>query len=58
MMARAFQQMNMQHGIYVDVKKGFIKKTNGCSEQGMIWNELFQDSKRKNKNLIVGAIDF
>jgi hypothetical protein len=57
-MARAFQQMNLQHGIYVDAQKGFIKKTNGCSEHGILLNELFQDAKKKNKDLIVIAIDF
>jgi hypothetical protein len=32
LMARVFQQMNVQYGIYADVQKGFIKKTNGCNE--------------------------
>jgi hypothetical protein len=57
-MARAFQQVNLQHGIYVDAQKGFIKKTNICSEHGILLNELFQDAKRKNKDLIVTVIDF
>jgi hypothetical protein len=58
LMARAFQQMNSQHGIYADAQKDFIKKTNECSEQSIILKELFQDAKRKNKDLIVTAIDF
>jgi hypothetical protein len=58
LMARAFEQINLQHEIYVDAKKGFIKKTKGCSKHGILLNELFQDAKRKNKDLIVRAIDF
>jgi hypothetical protein len=57
-MASAFQHMNLQHGIYVDAQKGFIKKTNRCSEHGILLNGLFQDVKRKNKDLIVTVIDF
>jgi hypothetical protein len=57
-MARVFQQMNLEHWIYVDAQKGFIRKTNGCRKHGILLNELFQDVKRKNKNLIVTAIDF
>jgi hypothetical protein len=58
LMARDFQQMNLQYGIYADAQKAFIKKTNGCSEHNIFLNELFQDPKRKNKNLIVTAINF
>jgi hypothetical protein len=57
-MARTFQQMNLQHGIYVDAQKAFIAKTNGCNEHRILLNELFQDAKSKNKDLIVTAIDF
>jgi hypothetical protein len=57
-MARAFQQTNLQHGVYVDAEKGFIKKMNRCSEHGILLNELFQDAKRKNKDLIMRAINF
>jgi hypothetical protein len=41
LMTRALQQMNLQHGIYVDAQNGFIKKTNRCSEHGILLNELF-----------------
>jgi hypothetical protein len=58
LMARSFQQINLQHGIFIDVQKGFIKKTNGCSEHGIILNELFQNAKRTHKDLIVTSIDF
>jgi hypothetical protein len=58
LMARAFQQMNLQYGIYIDAQKGFIEKTNGYSEHGILLDELFQDAKRKNNDLIVTAIDF
>jgi hypothetical protein len=58
LMARAFQQMNVQYGIYANVQKGFIKKTKGCSEHAIMLNELFNDAKRKSKELIGTAIDF
>jgi hypothetical protein len=58
LMARVFQHINRPHGIYVDIEQRFIKKPNGCSERGILWNELFQDAKRKNKDLIATAVDF
>jgi hypothetical protein len=58
LIARAFQQVNSQYGIHADAQKGFIKKTNECSEHNIILNEHFQGAKRKNKDLIVTAIDF
>jgi chaperonin cofactor prefoldin len=58
LMARAFQQVNSQHGIYADTQKDFIKKTNKCSKQSITLKEFFQDAKRKSKDLIVTAIDF
>jgi hypothetical protein len=57
-MVRACQQVNFQYGIYVDRQNDFIKKTGGCSEHRILLNELFQDTKSKNKNLLVAAIDF
>jgi hypothetical protein len=50
--------MNLQEGICVDAQKAFIEKTNGSSERGILSNELFQDPKRKDKDLVVTAIDF
>jgi hypothetical protein len=58
LMTRVFQQMNLQQGIHVDAEKRFIKKTNGRSEHGILLIELFQDAKRKNKDLIVTVIHF
>jgi hypothetical protein len=58
LMARCFQEANAKYGIYNDSQKGFIKKTNGCSEHGILLNELFQHAKRKNKSMIITAIDF
>jgi hypothetical protein len=58
LMARAFQQMNLEHGIHVDAQKGFIKKTNGSSEHGILLNEMFQAANREKQDLIVTAIDF
>jgi hypothetical protein len=50
--------MNLQYRIYVDTQKGFIKKTNGCSKYGILLNALFQDAKKKNKDLMATVIDF
>jgi hypothetical protein len=58
LIARAFQQMNSRYGIDVDMQKGFIKKTNGCSEHGIMLNELFHGAKRRSKDFIATAIDF
>jgi hypothetical protein len=58
LMARSFQAMNHKHQIYTDSQKRFIKKTNGCSEQGIMLNELIHNTRRKNRNLVVIAIDF
>jgi hypothetical protein len=57
-MARCFQEINASHNIFSDHQKGFIKKTNGCSEHGIILNELFHDAYRNRKGLVVTAIDF
>jgi hypothetical protein len=58
LMTRAFQQVNSKYDIYEDVQKGFIKKSNGCSEHSIMLNELFQNAKRKGTDLIITAIDF
>jgi hypothetical protein len=58
LMARAFQQMKLQYRIYPDAQKDFNKKKNGCSEDAIILNELFNDARRKSKDLIVTAIGF
>jgi hypothetical protein len=50
--------MNASDHLYSDQQKGFIKKTNGCSERAIIVNELFNDAYRNRKSLIVTAIDF
>jgi hypothetical protein len=50
--------VNSQYRFFEDVQKGLIKKTNACSEHAIILNELFQDAKRKRKDLIVTAVDF
>jgi hypothetical protein len=57
-MARVFQEVNSRSAIFIDAEKGLIKKTNGCSEQGIIVNELSQGANRKNKNLKATATDF
>jgi hypothetical protein len=58
LMVRVFQQINLQYRIYVNAQNGLIKKRNRCSEHGILLNELFQDAKKKNKDLIVTVIDF
>jgi uncharacterized C2H2 Zn-finger protein len=58
LMARSFQEMNRKYQVYTDSQKGFIKKTNGCSEHGIMLNELIHDARRKGKDLVVTAIDF
>jgi hypothetical protein len=57
-MARFFQEINAEHHLFSDSQKGFIKKTNGCSEHGILLNELFHDARRNHKDLVVTAIDF
>jgi hypothetical protein len=58
LMARAFQAINSKVHIYSDCQKGFIKKTNGCSEHGILLNELLYDAHRNKEGLVVTAIDF
>jgi hypothetical protein len=58
LLARAIQATNSKLHIYSDNQKGFIKKTNGCSEHGIKLNELLHDARRNNESLIVTAIDF
>jgi hypothetical protein len=55
---RSFHQMNFRYKISADTHKGFLKKTNECSEHAIMSNELFNDVRRKNEDLIVTAIDF
>jgi hypothetical protein len=57
-MARCFQEVNALHHLFSDSQIGFIKKTNGCSEHGILLNELFHDAFRNHKELVVTAIDF
>jgi hypothetical protein len=57
LMARAFQSINSKVYIYSDSQKGFIKKTNGCSEHGIILNELLHNVHRNREGLVVTAID-
>jgi 3-dehydroquinate dehydratase len=58
LIARAFQFMNSKVHIFSDCQKGFIKKTNGCSEHGIILNELLYNAKRNREGMVVTAIDF
>jgi hypothetical protein len=58
LMARAFQQINSTAKIFSDTQKGFIQKTNGGSEHGILLNELLYGAHRNRSNLVVTAIDF
>jgi hypothetical protein len=58
LMAIAFQEINSTMKIFSDTQKGFIQKTNGCSEHGILLNELLYDAHRSRSNLVVRAIDF
>jgi hypothetical protein len=58
LMARSFQETNAKYQLFYNHQKGFIKKTNGCSEHGIILNELYHDAYRNHKGLVITAIDF
>jgi hypothetical protein len=58
LMARAIQDVNSRIKVFADTQKGFIQKTNGCSEHGILLNELLYDAHRNKSNLVVTAIDF
>jgi uncharacterized C2H2 Zn-finger protein len=58
LMARAFATINAQYHIYSDNQKGFIRKTNGCSEHSIMLNELYNDAARTRQDLVITTIDF
>jgi hypothetical protein len=58
LLTRSLQALNTERHLFSDSHKGFIKKTNGCSEHGIILNALLHDASRGRKNLIITAIDF
>jgi hypothetical protein len=58
LMARTIQRINSKIHIFSDSQKGFIKKTNGCSEHSIILNELLHNANRNRESLIMTAIDF
>jgi hypothetical protein len=57
-LAQALQDINARYGIFTDPQKGFIKKMNGCSEHGIMLNELFLEARRRDKGLVMTTIDF
>jgi hypothetical protein len=57
-MARAIQNTNSETQIFSDSQKGFIRKTNGCREPGIILNELLHNANRNRESSVVTAIDF
>jgi hypothetical protein len=56
-MTKTFQEINSTTKIFSDKQEGFIQKTNGCSEHGILLNELLYDAHRNRSNLVVTAID-
>ncbi|MDR3078594.1 MAG: hypothetical protein LBU15_00990 [Rickettsiales bacterium] len=58
LLTRVFQDINARYGIFTYPQKGFIKKTNGCSEHGIMLNELFLDARRGHNGLVMTTIDF
>jgi hypothetical protein len=58
LMARCFHSINEKFHRFSNHQKGFIQKTNKCTEHGIILNELFHDARRNNKELVITAIDF
>jgi hypothetical protein len=58
LMARAIQYISSRTKIFSDTQKGFIQKTNGCSEHGIDLNELLYEAHRNRDNLVVITIDF
>jgi hypothetical protein len=44
--------------IFSDTQKGFIQKTNGCSEHGILLNEVLYEAHRNETGLVATAIDF
>jgi hypothetical protein len=57
-MTRSWQAVNSKVHLFSDGQKSFIKKINGCSEHGIILNELLHDANQKKEPLIVTAINF
>jgi hypothetical protein len=58
LLARAFQDINARYRVFNDPQKDFIKKTNGCSEHGIMLTELLLDARRGHKGLVMTTIDF
>jgi hypothetical protein len=58
LLARGFQDINAKYGVFTDPQRCFIKKTTGCSEHGIMLNELFLDAPRRHKGLVMTIIDF
>jgi hypothetical protein len=57
-MAICFRSINEKFQIFSNHQKGFIKKTNGCTDHGIILNELFHDACRNNKGFLITIIGF
>jgi hypothetical protein len=58
LITRAIQEINAKVHIFSDSQKGFIKKTNECSEHEIILNELLHNMHRNMVNFMMTVIDF
>jgi hypothetical protein len=58
LITRAIQEIKAKVHIFSDSQKGFIKKTNECSEHGIILNELLHNMHWNMVNLMMTVIDF
>ena len=55
--AEIIQERNHVEDIFSNTQKGFIARCNGCTEHSIMVNELFNDARRRNTNLITLTID-
>ena len=55
--AQVIQDINRSEEIFSHAQKGFIARCNGCTEHSIMINELFNDAKRKNSDILALTID-
>ena len=55
--AEIIQEQNRIEEIFSNTQKGFISRCNGCTEHSIMINEIFNDARRMNKDVIAMTID-
>ena len=55
--AEIIQEGNRTEEIFSSTQKGFIARCNGCTEHSIMINEIFNDARRMNKDVIAMTID-